>query len=108
MSNVDPKNRPPFEERIHFDRTEPVRIGVKNEWMYSERKSAVGPDGIEVRSGDICVCCPDRHIFSRASFVTSSDVPARGDYEADLASHLYRALARFGDDADLVIEIRRA
>lgn len=88
--------RPAEEGRWHKDRTEPVRIDVRTEWLYSDGHRA-----------EQCVCCPGRHAFSRAGNVVRSDVPPQ--YEGvggDLSGHLFRALQEFGDDRDLVIEVR--
>ena len=76
----------------------PVRIDLRTEWMYSDPR----PD----RRGDECVCCPGRHAFSRGGHVVRSDVPSPYSTQQDVASHLWRAISAFGDDRDLVIEVR--
>lgn len=99
MSENVEKYRPDEADRWHKERMEPVTIDVRTRWLYSEAEK----DG---RRGDECVCCPGRHAFSRGAGVVRSDVPARYDSEHDLQSHLHRALMVFGDDRDLVIEVR--
>lgn len=89
--------RPDPADRWLKDRTEPVRIGLRTEWLYSK------PDRFPA-----CACCPGRHAFSRGGHVVSSDVPSAYTNQHDVVSHLWRAIAAFGDDADLVIEVRRA
>lgn len=94
--NVDPKYRPPQEERwVDGMRTAPVRIHVRTEWLYGERD----PEVIR-RDGRT------RWAFSRSGHVTSSDVPSSVPHMQDIASHLERAVAAFGDDKDLIIEVR--
>ncbi|MCX5103498.1 hypothetical protein [Streptomyces sp. NBC_00439] len=92
------KYRPPAEERWTDEmRTEPVQITVRTEWLYSEyNPKTFLPEG------------RTRHPFSRSGRGTASDVPS--DYETmqDLAAHMHRAVAAFGDDKDLVIEVRLA
>lgn len=65
-------------------------IEVRNRWLYND--------------SDECICCPGKHAFGRGADVVSSDVrPISGD---DVASHVLTALSAFGDDAEIVIEIR--
>ncbi|MFE6939631.1 hypothetical protein [Streptomyces chartreusis] len=92
------KYRPPAEERwTDGMRTEPVRIAARTEWLYREYDPRViVPEG------------RTRHAFSRSAKVTASAVPSPYESMQDLASHLYRAVAAFGDDKDLVIEVRLA
>ncbi|MFJ2420683.1 hypothetical protein [Streptomyces brevispora] len=92
------KYRPPAEERwTDGIRTEPVRIAVRTEWLYSEyNPKTLLPEG------------RTRHPFSRSGRVTASDVPSDYAHMQDVAAHLYRAVAAFGDDKDLVIEVRLA
>lgn len=78
------KYRPPAAERQTSDRTKPVTFAMKNEWMYSV--------------GDDCRCCPGRHVFGRWSNA--------GDARPD--DLLAAAAAEFGDDAELIVEVRRA
>lgn len=93
MSDTD-KYRPPAEERQTSDRTEPVQIEARTEWLYSE--------------DDRCLCCEGRHAFSRGAQVTASPVPSNLAQDNYLRDHIYRAIQLFGDDADLIIEVRRA
>ncbi|MGW0920621.1 hypothetical protein ACWD3J_16590 [Streptomyces sp. NPDC002755] len=92
------KYRPPAEERwTDGMRTEPVRIAARTEWLYSEYDPrAIVPEG------------RTRHAFSRSAKVTASDAPSPYESMQDLASHLHCAVAAFGDDKDLVIEVRLA
>ena len=94
---TNPKYRPEVSERwTDGMRTEPVRIELRTEWLYSERQ-----EGILLPEGRT------RHPFSRSGRVTSSDVPPRYD-DNSLTGHLHRAISAFGDDKDLVIEVRLA
>lgn len=90
--------RPPAEERwADGMREEPVRIHVRTEWLYSELdERAVVPPG------------RTRHALSRSGRVTTSDVPSPYEHLQGVASHLHRAIAAFGDDKDLIIEVRLA
>ncbi|MFC9755172.1 hypothetical protein [Streptomyces sp. NPDC056921] len=92
------KYRLPAEERWTDDmRTEPVQITVRTEWLYSEyNPKTLLPEG------------RTRHPFSRSGRVTASDVAGVYAHMQDLAAHLHRAVAAFGDDRDLVIEVRLA
>lgn len=81
---TDDKYRPPVAERQISDRTEPVKFTMTNEWFYSE--------------GSDCKCCPGRHVFGQWAH-------AGEDRPADL---LAAAAAEFGDDAELIVEVRRA
>ena len=96
-STHDDKYRPPVEQRTHRDRTEPVRIDVRTKWLYSEERP--GEPG--------CICCEGRHVFSTGGHVARSDVPAPYSHMDAIADHVHRAIRQFGDDADLVIEVRR-
>ncbi len=90
--------RPPAAERLTEGmRTDPVRIEMRTEWLYSE------PDQSLVAQGH-----PRRHAFARSGHVTRSDVPSTLSHMQDINSHLHRAIAAFGDDKDLVIEVRLA
>lgn len=99
MSAPESKYRPAAEHRwVDGDdiRTDPVRIGVRTEFLYSTRT-----DGIALPPGRT------RHAFAQSGRVTSSDVPAPYDsLHDDIRGHLYRAIAAFGDDKDLIIEVR--
>lgn len=89
--------RPAAAERLTEGmRTDPVRIEVRTEWLYSE------PDQSLVAQGRL------RHAFARSGYVTRSDVPCTASHLQDITSHLHRAIAAFGDDKDLVIEVRLA
>ena len=97
---TDPKYRPEPEERwgAKIERDEPVRIDLRTEWLYSDERAD--------RRGDECACCPGRHAFARGGHVVRSDVPSPYASQQDVASHLWRAISAFGDDRDLVIEVR--
>lgn len=90
--------RPPVADRwIDGMRTSPVRIEVRTEWLYTAYDPRViVPEG------------RTRHPFSRGGHVVRSDVPTTYEHMQDLASHLHRAVSAFGDDKDLVIEVRLA
>jgi len=93
---TDDYTRPPVEDRTIRDRTEPVRIEIRTRWLYSKPyPDAVPADGEK------------RHGFSRSGRVVRSDVPSRYDHQNGVADHVYRAIELFGDDADLIIEVRR-
>lgn len=94
---TDDKYRPPVEERTHRDRTEPVRIKLRTKWLYSEER-----ENIILRPGEL------RHAFSRGGDVVESDVPSTYSHMQATSDHLHRAIELFGDDADLIIEVRRA
>lgn len=85
-------HRPPNQERTHTNRTGPARIKVRTRWFYSERTTAGEP----------------RHAFSRSGDVVESDVPAPSKGWDSISDHVNRAIELFGDDADLIIEVRRA
>lgn len=74
-------------------RTGPGTITVHTRWMYSD--------------SDDCVCCPGMHAFSRGGDVVESSWPPPYNYNNDLASHLHRAIASYGDDVDLRITVER-
>lgn len=92
------KNRRPAPEHRWIDgmRTEPVRLAVRTQWLYSDNLDAVVPEG------------RTRHPFSRGGDVVASDVPSPYEHQQDLASHMHRAVSAFGDDKDLVVEVRLA
>ncbi|WP_299091895.1 hypothetical protein [uncultured Microbacterium sp.] len=94
----DPKYRPPVEERwTDGMRTTPVRIGVRTEWLYSEPDpKVIVPPG------------RTRHAFSTSGHVTHTDVPTPYEHMQDIVSHVHRAVRQFGDDKDLIIEVRLA
>lgn len=95
MSNTD--HRPPNQERTHTNRTDPARIKVRTRWFYSERTA----DTV-LQEGE------KRHAFSRSGDVVESDVPAPYKGWDSISDHVNRAVELFGDDADLIIEVRRA
>lgn len=89
------KYRPPADQRMtNSTALPPVEIQIRTGWLYSE--------------SDDCLCCPGRHAFSRGATVVASPVPSRYDHMNSVNDHVYRAVELFGDDADLIIEVRRA
>lgn len=92
MTNEE--NRPPVAGRTYTHRTEPVQIKVKARWLYSQ--------------GQSCLCCAGRHAFSRGADIVASPVTSRTPHLNAISDHVYRAIEEFGDDADLIIEVRRA
>ena len=95
---TDPKYRPPLDERrTDGMRTNPVRIDVRTEWLYSEPDPKV-----------IVPAGRKRHAFSTSGHVTRTDVPSPYEHMQDIVSNVHRAVAAFGDDKDLVIEVRLA
>ena len=93
----NPKYRPAPEHRwIDGMRTEPVRLAVRTQWLYSDNLDAVVPEG------------RTRHPFSRGGDVVASDVPSPYEHMQTLADHVHRAVSEFGDDKDLVVEVRLA
>lgn len=90
--------RPPKEQRwTEGMRTEPVRVAVRTEWRYTSDSEGSHPYG------------RGPWPFSRGGYVTESDVP--GPYKSssqDLEAHLHRAISAFGDDKNLVVEVRPA
>ena len=94
---AEDKYRPAPEHRwVDGMRTEPVHIAVRTEWLYSEGTDALLPEG------------RTRHPFGRGGDVVASDVPSPHAHQQDLASHIHRAVSAFGDDKDLIIEVRLA
>jgi len=89
--------RPPVDERTHRDRTEPVQIKIRTEWHYSEPSPDTSPYPGEIR-----------HAYSRAGDIVESPVTSRYEHLNSISDHVYRAIEAFGDDADLIIEVRRA
>jgi len=84
--------RPPAEKRWTGGRTEPGTILVRSEWDYSpseQQETGVWP-------------------FSRGGDVVRSDWPQQYDQFNDIRGHVYAAICSFGDDADIVIEVRLA
>ena len=98
MADDIEKYRPPAHERwTDGMRTDPVRIAVRTRWLYSEFDPRIAvPEG------------RTRHAFNRSGIVTASDVPSRYEHQQSVASHVHRAVETFGDDKDLVIEVRLA
>lgn len=86
------------EERWHLPDPGPQTFKVRTEFRYSEYDPQSNvPEG------------QTRHAFSRSGSVTDSGtVPSQFSTQQDLSSHLFRAIAQFGDDVDLVVEVRRA
>lgn len=90
--STDPSRRPAPEHRwIEGMRTEPVHVTVRTEWLYSDSLDAVVPEG------------RTRHPFARGGHVVASDLP---DVGQSLRDHVYRAVSAFGDDKDLIVEVR--
>lgn len=94
---TDYDHRPPNQERTHTNRTDPARIKVRTRWFYSEDRA-----DIILQPGE------RRHAFSRSGDVVESDVPTTSTHMDSISDHVHRAVELFGDDADLVIEVRRA
>lgn len=94
----NPKYRPAPEDRwIDGMRTEPVRLAVRTEWLYSEyNPKVVVPEG------------RTRHPFATGGDVVASDVPSPYESQQDFNSHMHRAVSEFGDDKDLIVEVRLA
>ena len=91
------KYRPPVEERwIDGMRTEPGRIQVRSRWLYSDDARVLVPEG------------RTRHPFSRGGTVVASDWPPEYNLGTGVADHIHRAIESFGDDKDIVIEVRLA
>lgn len=92
------KYRPPIGERwTDGMQTDCIRIEVRTKWLYSEYDPKVlVPEG------------RTRHAFARGGEVTCSDVPTKYEHVQSLNDHISRAVAAFGDDKDLVIEVRLA
>lgn len=90
-------DRPPSDERWTNDRREPVRIEIRTTFRYSDSPPIRQPDG-SLRAA---------HAYSRGGVVTGSDVPSSSKWQQAITDHLWRAIAAFGDDVDLVIEVRR-
>lgn len=96
-------HRPPAAARWIGTRADPVRFGARTRFLYS---------GTTVTSqGTLPGLLPSgtaRHAFSRGRTVTHSEVPANSGLCDSPVDHLWRAIAAFGDDADLVVEVRRS
>lgn len=92
------RSRPPENERwTDRMRTTPVRIAVRTRWLYSDYDPTIlVPQG------------RTRHPFSRGGDVVSSDVPNPYPHMQGIADHVHRAVEAFGDDKDLIIEVRLA
>lgn len=95
--------RPPVAERWTRERTEPVQLLVETCWMYSARGAGSPAHSVEGR--------PVPHwAFARGAKVLATDVPfwtGQSDM-ATVASNVSRAIEKFGDDARLIVEVRRA
>lgn len=96
-NTVDPKYRPPEEERwTDGMRTDPVRITMRTEWFYSENPRTT-PSGEQ-----------SYWPYSREGNIVSADIPEENLSSRDLYGHMHRAVAAFGDDKDLIVEVRLA
>ena len=94
--------RPPVERRWIGGRTEPGTILLRSQWSYSHPTDppALIPESREA-SG--------LHPFSRGGKVVRTDWPHWIDgFSNDVAANVWRAVESFGDDADIVIEVRLA
>lgn len=78
-------------------RTEPARIAVRTEWRYyREDPRVIPPEG------------RTRHAFYRGGFVTDADVVSTAPHHNRISDYVNRAVEQFGDDKDLIIEVRLA
>lgn len=78
-------------------RTDPGQITVRTRFLYSEHHpQAILPAGVT------------RHAFFRGGDVTSTDWEAPAGDENSIRHNISRAIASFGDDADIVITVARA
>lgn len=96
-------HRPPAAARWTGTRTDPVRFGVRTCFLYS--------GCTDTSQGTLPALRPSgaaRHAFSRRGTVTHSEVPATSGLGDSPVDHYWRAIAAFGDDADLVVEVRRS
>lgn len=97
--------RPPVEQRwvagdgVFEGRTEPGRILVRSKWMYSPTDE----------SADRTAKSKGTWAFSRGASVVSTDWPHWIEgHDTGVADNLHRAISSYGDDVDLVIEVRLA
>lgn len=97
MSNADDKYRPAPQDRWIGGRTEPGTIRARTRFLYSPAK----PDQVLPHGRT-------RHAFSRGAHVTGSDWPSDAEHAQALIDHVSRAVASFGDDADLEITFELA
>ena len=96
-NTVDPKYRPPEEERwTDGMRTDPARITMRTEWLYSENPR-ISPSGEQ-----------SYWPYSREGNIVSADISKKGLSSRDLYGHVHSAVAAFGDDKDLIVEVRLA
>lgn len=96
-------HRPPVAARGTGTRTDPVRFGVRTCFLYSGTTVTSQGTLLALQSSGAA-----RHAFSRGGTVTHSEVPATSGLGDSPVDHLWRAIAAFGDDADLVVEVRRS
>ena len=90
--------RPPEDQRWHREDPGPVSFEMTTSWMYSDPRR----DKFETILGN-----KRPWAFSRGGEVTRSDVPSSYSHEQSAASHLWRAIEKFGDDVDLIITVQR-
>lgn len=96
-------HRPPAVARWIGTRADPVRFGVRTRFLYSGTTVTSRGTLPALRPGGAA-----RHAFSRAGTVPHSEVPATSGLGDSPVDHLWRAIAAFGDDADLVVVVRRS
>ena len=102
------RNRPPVEQRwvagdgVFEGRTEPSVLRVRSRWLYSPADPKMTADPLARAKGSWA--------FARGVEVVESDFPPPYAYAHmnDLHEHLHRMLSSYGDDVDLVIEVRLA
>lgn len=77
-------------------RTDPVRLNVRTEWLYNGEPGTTQPGGHSPWP------------FARGGDVVSSNLPSPQESQQDLTSQVHRAVEVFGDDKNLVVEVRLA
>lgn len=91
------KFRPDVEHRWIEDRTEPATIAVRTRFLYSDPSERT-----KLPAGRT------RWAFSRnAEVVDGGEWSTPYDHLNSLASHVHRMAEAFGDDAELVVTVRR-
>lgn len=100
-------SRPPAHLRWLAPDQGPVRFEVRTCWHYSGDVEVSGRGGPHVMTAVNPETGLARHAFSRAGSITRTDVPSPYEHQQDIVSNLWRAIEAFGDDTDLVIEVRR-
>lgn len=95
-SSEQPYHRPALEDRWVGGRTSPGVIRARTRFLYSEPSATAKPSG---RS---------RWAFSRGAKLTQSDWDHTHRSDPTVADAVADAIASFGDDADIEIEIRLA